>query len=43
MNNKLITSYIAPEIEVVEAIVEVGFATSSNVEDPVENGTQGWN
>ena len=43
MNNKLITSYLAPEIEVIEAIVEVGFATSSNVEDPVENGTQGWN
>jgi hypothetical protein len=43
MTNKLTISYIAPQIEVVEAIVEAGFATSSNVEDPIENGTQGWN
>lgn len=43
MANKLLTGYIAPQIEVVEAIVEAGFATSSNVEDPIENGTQDWN
>lgn len=43
MLNELINSYLAPEIEVVEVIVEAGFQNSSNVEDPVENETQGWN
>lgn len=42
MTNKLTTSYIMPNIEVVEAIIEVGFQGSSNIEDPIEDETQGW-
>lgn len=42
MTNKLITSYIAPNIEVEEAIVEFGFQGSSNIENPIEDETQGW-
>lgn len=34
--------YCAPEVEVVETIVEQGFSASSNVEDPIEGEEQGW-
>ena len=35
--------YLAPEIEVLEMIVEQGFATSnSNFEDPKENPEIDW-
>ena len=43
MNKKFYAYYLAPEVEVVEAVVEAGFQTSNpNVEDPEEDETQGW-
>lgn len=43
MLNEFINSYIAPQVEVIETVVEVGFANSSNVEDPIEDDIKGWN
>ena len=34
--------YLAPDVEVVEIIVEAGFTASSNVEDPEIGEEQGW-
>ena len=43
MNKKFYAYYLAPEVEVVEAVVEEGFQNSNpNVEDPEEDETQGW-
>lgn len=45
MNFKNSEMYYAPEVEVVEAMVEAGFSQSdeSNLEDPiVDNYIQGW-
>ena len=42
MNSKFYFSYLAPDVEVVEIIVEAGFTASSNVEDPYEDAEQGW-
>ena len=42
METKFYNFYLAPSVEVVEAQVEVGFAESENLEDPVEDETQGW-
>lgn len=43
MNKKFYAYYLAPEVEVVEAVVEAGFQTSNpNVEDPFEDSTQDW-
>lgn len=35
-------TYQAPQLEVIETIVELGFTSSSNVEDPIEDGVEGW-
>ena len=37
--NKSLT-YSTPDVEVLEVIVEYGFANS--IEDPIENPEQGW-
>ncbi len=44
MNKKFYTPYLAPEAEVVESIVEAGFAysTDSNLEDPKVDDSQHW-
>lgn len=44
MNFKNSEMYYAPEVEVVEAMVEAGFSQSEgNLEDPVvDNYIQGW-
>lgn len=41
MNTKFYAGYLAPEVEVVEAVVEAGFQ-ESNLEDPVVDDTQSW-
>jgi hypothetical protein len=41
MNTKFYAGYLAPEIEVVEAVVEAGFQ-ESNLEDPIVDETQSW-
>ncbi len=42
--NNVEKNYLTPEVEVVETLVEAGFqnSNSSNVEDPIEDGVQGW-
>ena len=42
MNSKFYFSYLAPDVEVVEIIVEAGFTASSNVEDPTIGDEQDW-
>lgn len=44
MNKKFYPPYLAPEAEVVESIVENGFAYSddSNLEDPKVEDPQDW-
>ena len=41
MNTKFYESYLAPEVEIVEAVVEAGFQ-ESNLEDPIVDETQSW-
>ena len=38
---KMQNAYSAPDVEVVVAIVELGFS-QSNLEDPVENDPMDW-
>lgn len=35
-------TYLSPEVEVIMIAIEQCFATSSNVEDPIENEEQDW-
>ncbi|MBO5672450.1 MAG: hypothetical protein J6R81_04695 [Alistipes sp.] len=39
--NKFYANYFAPEVEIVEAVVEAGFQ-ESNLEDPIVDETQSW-
>ena len=41
MRRNRVVEYLVPEIEVVEAVAEYGFA-GSLLEDPVVNPEQGW-
>ena len=34
--------YQTPLLEVVETTVELGFSSSTNVEDPIEDDTSSW-
>ena len=43
MKTNQLWGYLVPEIEVVEVTIEAGFSATSNVEDPTEKPTQGWN
>lgn len=43
METKFYDGYLAPVAEVVDVVVERGFAASSNVEDPIEDSEQDWN
>ena len=42
MDKKLSFSYLAPDVEVVTIVVELGFSASSNVEDPTIGDEQDW-
>ena len=42
VSSKFYDYYLAPDIEVVKILVEAGFQTSSNIEDPVEDNFQNW-
>ena len=42
MRNIKQNGYLVPEIEVVEIVIEKGFAQSQNIEDPEVRPEQPW-